>query len=404
MKQKFCVRRTAVLLLCGPAIALSTILDVPVVIQEQSQWCWAGVSAAVIRAKGTPIEQCTIAEYARVRATWHDFGSVDCCEDPSQGCNYWNYAWGANGSIQDILSHWGINNYGIGAALTLSTVESEINANRPFVIRWGWDSGGGHFVVGYGVVGSTLYYMNPWFGEGAKMADYAWVVSGSSHTWTHTNVLTTSLPVQIASFLASWASSSSVRLQWTTLSETNNFGFEVQRKDSSAGLFERLPGGFVPGHGTTVVPQEYTFVDQHPLAEGALYRLKQIDLDGSEHLSDPIVAGKLTLARESTMPEDFSLEQNYPNPFNPSTTIRFGLPNGSHVTLTVHNTLGQQVALLRDGEQEAGFKEVKFDASGLSSGVYFYRMQVRPLESATGLDSKSGAGTFTATKKLVVVR
>jgi hypothetical protein len=74
------------------------------------------------------------------------------------------------------------------------------------------------------------------------------------------------------------------------------------------------------------------------------------------------------------------------------------------VTLKVFNTLGQQVALLENGEQEAGYHEVKFGASGLSSGVYFYRIQVRPLDSVIGRDSKSGAGPFMETKKLLLTQ
>ena len=87
--------------------------------------------------------------------------------------------------------------------------------------------------------------------------------------------------------------------------------------------------------------------------------------------------------------EGFRLEQNYPNPFNPSTTIRYGLPLRSQVTLTVFNTLGQQVATLVQGEQEAGNHEVRFDAAGLATGVYFYRLQ---------------AGSSVETKKLVIVK
>ncbi len=103
-------------------------------------------------------------------------------------------------------------------------------------------------------------------------------------------------------------------------------------------------------------------------------------------------------------PGSFSLSQNYPNPFNPSTTIRYGLPARSQVTLTVFNTLGELVALLHNGEEDAGYHEVKFDGSRLPSGVYFYRMQVRPLDSARGRDSKSGAGDFVQTRKLVLLR
>jgi hypothetical protein len=77
----------------------------------------------------------------------------------------------------------------------------------------------------------------------------------------------------------------------------------------------------------------------------------------------------------SILPNEFLLHQNYPNPFNPTTTIRYGLPQRSHVTLTVYNTLGQQVTTLVNGNEEAGYHEQKFDGTGLASGVYFYRIQ-----------------------------
>jgi len=91
----------------------------------------------------------------------------------------------------------------------------------------------------------------------------------------------------------------------------------------------------------------------------------------------------------SDIPRSFWLDQSYPNPFNPSTTIRYGLPNKSAVQLSIFNTLGQQVSLLQNGEQEAGYHEVKLDGSGLSSGVYFYRIE---------------AGSFVQTRKLLLLR
>jgi type IX secretion system substrate protein/peptidase C39-like protein len=170
----------------------SQVLNVPEVIQEQNQWCWSGVSKCILDYYGYPQQQCDIAEYARTVITWTSFGTQNCCVNPNAGCNYWNYNWGAAGSIQDILVHFGnIQNYGVGGTLSLSQVNSEISSNHPFVVRWGWTSGGGHFVVGHGVNGNDVYYMNPWFGEGLHISTYSWLVNDGNHSWTHTNVLTT---------------------------------------------------------------------------------------------------------------------------------------------------------------------------------------------------------------------
>jgi hypothetical protein len=106
----------------------------------------------------------------------------------------------------------------------------------------------------------------------------------------------------------------------------------------------------------------------------------------------------------SGTPTEYVLRQNFPNPFNPSTTIRFAIPQRAHVTLAVFNTLGQQVATLVQGEREAGSHEVQFDASGLVSGVYLYRLHVRPLASAIGQDSKSGAGAFLQTRTMLLLK
>lgn len=107
---------------------------------------------------------------------------------------------------------------------------------------------------------------------------------------------------------------------------------------------------------------------------------------------------------EEQVPTIYSLGQNYPNPFNPSTTIRYGLPARSHVSLTVVTTLGQQVCMLQNGEQDAGYHEVRFDGTNLPSGVYFYRLQVRPSDSDLGRDSRDGAGGYTEAKKLLLIR
>lgn len=93
--------------------------------------------------------------------------------------------------------------------------------------------------------------------------------------------------------------------------------------------------------------------------------------------------------QEEIIPEQFTLSQNYPNPFNPSTTIKFQIPNASFVTLKVYDVLGNEVATLFNEEKPAGNYEVDFDAKGLSSGIYFYKLQ---------------AGSFVETKKMILLR
>ncbi|WP_080745562.1 T9SS type A sorting domain-containing protein [Porphyromonas gulae] len=169
----------------------SQVLPVTEITQLQSEWCWAGVSACILDYYSISVSQCEIAEYTRTVETFPDvdLGNIDCCMS-APSCNHWNYNWGGKGSVQDILVHFGsILNFGVSAPLTQEQVASDIQKNRLFVIRWGWSTGGGHFVVGHGLVGDKMYYMDPWYGEGLKIADYSWVVSGGKHKWTHTNRL-----------------------------------------------------------------------------------------------------------------------------------------------------------------------------------------------------------------------
>ena len=172
------------------------VLNVNKIEQEQDQWCWAASSKNILDYYGIVKKQCEIAEWVRNNATFHNFGSTNCCTNASNGCNYWNYNYDEKASIQDILVYFGkIQNKGVAAALTESEIQTELGNNRLFVIRWGWASGGGHFIVGHGISGSNVYYMNPWFGEGKKIGTYSWMkkgaaTGGDTHTWTHTNKIT----------------------------------------------------------------------------------------------------------------------------------------------------------------------------------------------------------------------
>lgn len=183
------------------------------------------------------------------------------------------------------------------------------------------------------------------------------------------------LPIQLASFTGAAISNNAVRLDWMTLSEINNYGFFVQRRRASEQTFTELPNSFIPGHGTTLVPQHYTFTDNAASVGHWFYRLKQVDLDGRTSFTDPIEVDVLTGVPE-VAPVEFSLYQNYPNPFNPSTEIKFSVEANGPTTLSIYNTLGQEVFALFKGIAEAGqYYSVKLDASNFASGMYFYKLE-----------------------------
>jgi hypothetical protein len=172
------------------------------------------------------------------------------------------------------------------------------------------------------------------------------------------------VPVEITTFTAS-VSDNNVILQWETASETNNYGFEVQRKSINS-EFEVL--GFISGSGTTTESRTYFFTDSKLISGEYYYRLKQLDFDGSFSYSDEI-------AVEVETPAEYALEQNYPNPFNPTTNITFSLAEASVVKMAVYNLLGQKVSVILDEQREAGSHSITFDASELPSGTYFYTIE-----------------------------
>ncbi len=187
------------------------------------------------------------------------------------------------------------------------------------------------------------------------------------------------LPVQLASFSARLAPDNLVRLDWMTISETNNYGFEVQKRLGEAGTFQTIENSFVPGHGTTLEPHWYTFTDPTTTPGDWRYRLKQIDLDATVHYSEPIAISVPTGVDNTGEPAAFMLEQNYPNPFNPSTTIGFSVPDAGIVSLKVFDVLGREVATLVNEVRQPGQHSVTWNASNAPSGVYFYRLDAAGL-------------------------
>ena len=174
------------------------------------------------------------------------------------------------------------------------------------------------------------------------------------------------LPVELVSFTAE-AAGKNVELRWSTATEVNNAGFEVQRSQAEGERKEWIGVGFVEGHGTTNAPQAYTFSD-NPGAGAFQYRLKQIDRDGKFEYSQAVEVTAIST------PKEFALAQNYPNPFNPTTAISYQLSAFGFTTLKVYDAIGREVATLVNEVKEAGTYSAQFDGAKLSSGIYFAKL------------------------------
>jgi hypothetical protein len=211
------------------------------------------------------------------------------------------------------------------------------------------------------------------------------------------------LPIQLARMNA-LLNGESVTLAWETVSEQNNYGFYVQRRMSQSESFVDVPSGFVSGHGTSVEMHKYAFTEQLPGGGTWEYRLRQVDLDGTEWFSDPVSVTYTTDVPVTEMPMQYVLSQNYPNPFNPSTTIRYGLPGQSHVRIALVDMLGREVAVLADEEQSAGWNVVKVDGSKLASGSYLCRMHASPVSAAPGRDAGTASEDFVGIVRLLLIK
>ncbi len=196
------------------------------------------------------------------------------------------------------------------------------------------------------------------------------------------------LPVELTNFTVKEVNKKII-LTWQTATEVNNYGFDVERKSSfvlqnesenSSNNWEAI--GFVAGHGNSNSPNDYSYIDDSKPYGTVTYRLKQIDTDGTFEYSDEIEI-KVTSTIEN------KLVGNYPNPFNPTTTIRFDLAKESNVVLTIYNVLGEAISTLVNRKMTSGRHKIEFDASNLSSGIYFYRIN---------------AESFIDVKKMIVIK
>ncbi|MBC8182488.1 T9SS type A sorting domain-containing protein [candidate division KSB1 bacterium] len=179
-------------------------------------------------------------------------------------------------------------------------------------------------------------------------------------------------PVELTSFNASFfKNQNKIKLEWGTSSESNNYGFEIQRGEDNKN-FKKIE--FVNGNGTTSSPHKYFYLDSDFSSGTNYYRLKQIDFDGSSNYSKTIEITPL-------LPTIYKLYQNYPNPFNPETTIEYGLDKPGFVELTIHDINGKLVQTLVSEQKQKGIHSAKWssrDNNGIqvTSGVYFYFLRV----------------------------
>jgi hypothetical protein len=197
-------------------------------------------------------------------------------------------------------------------------------------------------------------------------------------------VYDTIVPVELASFTAG-LSGQAVILNWTTATEINNQGFEIERHTTTSN-WETI--GYIPGFGTTSEPKTYSYTDSNIVTDTYTYRLKQVDYDGTFSYSDEVEV------EVDFTPSEYALFQNYPNPFNPNTKIQFQVPETGEVTIKIYDMLGQEVSTLFAGEVVRGTYTANWNGLNdagvqMSSGSYIYKMV---------------AGDFVQSKKLVFLK
>lgn len=197
----------------------------------------------------------------------------------------------------------------------------------------------------------------------------------------------TVIPVELGTFNATVIEGNKVKLDWFTVTETNNEGFSIERSKDGVNFKEIF---FIGGNGTSSTRNIYSYIDENVHYGTYFYRLKQIDHDGSFNYLN-VVTVNLGL------PKSFQLQQNFPNPFNPATKIKFTVPEGvkNRIKLKVYDLLGNEIATLLDEVKSAGIYEVEFsaktigDTSELKSGVYIYQLS---------------AGNFSLARKMIYLK
>jgi Secretion system C-terminal sorting domain len=181
------------------------------------------------------------------------------------------------------------------------------------------------------------------------------------------------LPVTLTIFEVSYSKNNAV-LNWTTESETDNLGFNLYRSEHENGYenenYIQINLALIDGMGTTSTPTNYSFADEYPNIEGHTYWywLESVSTSNELELFGPV---SIEIPIAGQLPTMTILESNYPNPFNPETTISFNIKENEIGTLEIYNLRGQSIQKERF---EAGNHQFRWNAEGLSSGMYFYKL------------------------------
>jgi Domain of unknown function (DUF2341)/Kelch motif/Secretion system C-terminal sorting domain len=216
--------------------------------------------------------------------------------------------------------------------------------------------------TGTGMIKFGVYFATRQFLDNVRIRKWA----GEDPSSTVDVEIVNPLPVELSSFTAN-ISNGIITLKWKTTTEVNNIGFNMER---SVNKTDWTKIAYVQGNGNSNSVKNYSYADNSVNIAGKYYyRLKQINNNGSYQYSNIIEA-------DLNSPSEFALNQNYPNPFNPNTKISYRLKEKSFVKLMVYDTKGALIKVLVNETKESGYYETEFNAKGLASGTYFYRIEV----------------------------
>lgn len=265
----------------------------------------------------------------------------------------WNISEGTPGGSNAVLTfQWGSSDEG--------------NAVNHSILSVGhWNSSGFYEYISTGTTNGS----NPFTITTSPVSSFSPYIIGNSNV----------LPVELISFSSSIIGKN-VELKWITNQETNNLGFDVERKSTTTS-WNKI--GYVQGSGNSNTPRNYMYNDNNLQIGNYSYRLKQIDYNGNYKYYD--LSNEVII----NVPDKFNLSQNYPNPFNPSTKIKFEIPKKIFVGLTIFDAIGREIKKLVNEELPEGSYEVNWDASFLPSGIYFYKIET---------------SDYTQTKQMILIK